>query len=126
MAASVSRYTSSLAVALNRCPLARSHKPRGTKRASLNKALRQYISGTHNNSTEETVAAIALACRNAESERRLSIKNKRPVPFAGAHRSSSSSSGGGGGGSGRISATADLAKRRRQCSVFDIPTSQQQ
>jgi len=86
--------------------------------------LRQYISGTHNNSTEETVAAIALACRNAESERRLSIKNKRPVPFAGAHRSSSSSSGGGGGG--RISATADLAKRRRQCSVFDIPTSQQQ
>jgi len=85
--------------------------------------LRQYISGTHNNSTEETVAAIALACRNAESERRLSIKNKRPVPFAGAHRSSSSSSGGGGG---RISATADLAKRRRQCSVFDIPTSQQQ
>jgi len=91
--------------------------------------LRQYISGTHNNSTEETVAAIALACRNAESERRLSIKNKRPVPFAGAHRSSSSSSsggGGGGGGGGRISATADLAKRRRQCSVFDIPTSQQQ
>jgi len=125
MAASVSRYTSSLAVALNRCPSARSHKPRGTKRASLNKALRQYISGTHNNSTEETVAAIALACRNAESERRLSIKNKRPVPFAGAHRSSSSGGGGGGGG-GRISATADLAKRRRQCSVFDIPTSQQQ